>query len=118
MLVQIRTSFGSEKGIREKGPGVSEKDGLSDQVAVEHLFGLLLEEGDQVVTVLGLLETTKGHLGAGNVLLGVLEVIELCCISLSCSVRFAFPWRERTREPSSQVTPFCLLASVYEKPST
>jgi hypothetical protein len=41
------------------------------------LFGLLLEEGDQVVTVLGLLETAKGHLGAGNVLLGVLEVVKL-----------------------------------------
>ena len=40
------------------------------------LFGLLLEEGDQVVAVLRLLETTEGHLGAGNVLLGVLEVLE------------------------------------------
>jgi hypothetical protein len=46
------------------------------QVAIR-LFGLLLEEGDQVVTVLGLLETAKGHLGAGNVLLGVLEVVKL-----------------------------------------
>ena len=42
-----------------------------------HLFGLLLEEGDQVVAVLGLLETTEGHLCAGNVLLGILEVLEL-----------------------------------------
>lgn len=33
---------------------------------------------DQVVAVLGLLETTKGHLGAGDVLLWVLEVLELC----------------------------------------
>jgi hypothetical protein len=41
------------------------------------LFGLVLEEGDQVVAVLGLLETTEGHLGAGNVLLGVLEVLKL-----------------------------------------
>jgi len=40
------------------------------------LFGLLSEEGDQVVTVLGLLETTESHLGSGNVLLGVLEVLE------------------------------------------
>ncbi|KAJ8108715.1 hypothetical protein OPT61_g7974 [Boeremia exigua] len=40
------------------------------------LFGLLGEEGDEVVAVLGLLETTKGHLGAGDVLLGVLEVLE------------------------------------------
>ena len=28
------------------------------------------------VAVLGLLEATEGHLGAGDVLLGVLEVIE------------------------------------------
>jgi hypothetical protein len=41
------------------------------------LFGLLREEGDQVVSVLVLLETAKGHLGAGNVLLGVLKVLEL-----------------------------------------
>ena len=41
------------------------------------LFGLLLKEGDEVVTVLGLLETTEGHLGARDVLLGVLEVLEL-----------------------------------------
>ena len=45
------------------------------------LFGLLLEEGDEVVAVLGLLETTEGHLGAGNVLLGVLEVLELGRVS-------------------------------------
>ena len=40
------------------------------------LFGLGLEEGDEVVAVLGLLEATEGHLGAGDVLLGVLEVVE------------------------------------------
>jgi hypothetical protein len=40
------------------------------------LFGLLSKEGDQVVTVLGLLKTTESHLGSGNVLLGVLEVLE------------------------------------------
>lgn len=40
------------------------------------LFGLLVEEGDEVVAVLGLLETTEGHLGAGDVLLGVLKVLE------------------------------------------
>lgn len=42
-----------------------------------YLLGLLLEVRDQVVTVLGLLETAKGHLGAGDVLFGVLEVLEL-----------------------------------------
>jgi hypothetical protein len=57
---------------------VSERWGESVEVA-KRLFGLLLEEGDQVVTVLGLLETTEGHLGTGNVLLGVLEVLELSC---------------------------------------
>lgn len=41
------------------------------------LSGSLLEVGDEVVSVLGLLETAKGHLGARNVLLGVLEVLEL-----------------------------------------
>lgn len=50
---------------------------LNVQLVMDRLFGLLLEEGDQVISVLGLLETTKGHLGTGNVLLGVLEVLEL-----------------------------------------
>jgi len=48
----------------------------------KRLFGLLLEEGDKIVAVLGLLETAEGHLGTGNVLLGVLEVLELCQISM------------------------------------
>jgi hypothetical protein len=43
------------------------------------LFGLLLEEGDKVVAVLWLLETAESHLGAGDVFLGVLEVLELRC---------------------------------------
>lgn len=47
-----------------------------------YLFGLGLEEGDQVVPVLWLLETAKSHLGAWNILLGILEVVELVfCIS-------------------------------------
>lgn len=32
--------------------------------------------GDEVVPVLGLLETSKGHLGTRNVLLGVFKVLE------------------------------------------
>ena len=36
-----------------------------------HLFGLFAEESDQVVAVLGLLKTTEGHFGAGNILFGV-----------------------------------------------
>jgi len=50
------------RGLREKGRFDRDED---------RLFGLLLEEGNEVVSVLGLLEATKGHLGAGNVLLGV-----------------------------------------------
>ena len=45
------------------------------------LCGLVLEVGDEIVAVLGLLQATEGHLGAGNVLLGVLEVLKLGCIS-------------------------------------
>lgn len=58
------------------------------------LAGLLLEPGDEVVSILreckevrpfcpgaqtylALLQTTESHLGAGNVLLGVLKVVEL-----------------------------------------
>lgn len=76
------------------------------------LFGLLLEEGDEVVAVLVLLETTEGHLGAGNVLLGVLEVLELGCVSLDKGRTRS--GASPTRVFSSHVMPFCLLASVYE----
>lgn len=72
----------SEEGLVERdyrrvmtGP-VGSGDEESVQRGMERLFGLVLEEGDEVVAVLGLLETTKGHLGTGNVLLGVLEVLE------------------------------------------
>lgn len=40
------------------------------------LCGLLLEVGDEVVAVLILLEATEGHLGARDVLFGVLKVCE------------------------------------------
>jgi hypothetical protein len=63
-------------GDAEKGHVVAERWRESAE-EVMRLFGLVLEEGDQVVAVLGLLETTEGHLGAGNVLLGVLEVLKL-----------------------------------------
>jgi hypothetical protein len=43
---------------------------------VKPLSGALLEVGDEVVPLLALLETTEGHLGAGDELLGVLEVLE------------------------------------------
>jgi len=40
------------------------------------LFRGLLEVADQVVAVIGLLQPSESHLGTGNVLLGVLEVLE------------------------------------------
>ena len=43
----------------------------------KHLARLILKIGDEVVAVLGLLQATEGHLGTGDVLLGVLEVLEL-----------------------------------------
>ena len=41
------------------------------------LLRLVAQESDQVVPVLGLLQTAESHLGAWNVLLGVFEVLEL-----------------------------------------
>jgi hypothetical protein len=40
------------------------------------LFGRVLEVGNEVVAVLGLLQATERHLGTGDVLLRVLEVLE------------------------------------------
>jgi len=47
---------------------------ISRKSRFERLLGLLLEESDEIVAILGLLETTEGHLGAWDVLLWVLEV--------------------------------------------
>jgi hypothetical protein len=85
MLVQSKEILG-RRGIREGSWRVGEM--VDVNVVMRRLFGLLLKESDQVVTVLGLLETTKGHLGARNVLLGVLEVLELCCVSIDYPVAF------------------------------
>ena len=38
----------------------------------QRLFGLLAQEGDEVISVLGLLQAAEGHLCARNVLLWVL----------------------------------------------
>jgi hypothetical protein len=46
-------------------------------VVVVHLTSGLLQEGNEVVAVGRLLQATESHLGARNVLLGVLEVLEL-----------------------------------------
>ena len=75
------------------------------------LAGLLLEPGDEVVSILreckevrpfcpgaqtylALLQTTESHLGAGNVLLGVLEVLKLVAVS-ACPLfgSFAAPYQ-------------------------
>jgi len=37
-------------------------------------FGRFFQVGDQIVPVLGFLQTAKGHLGSGNVLLWVLQI--------------------------------------------
>ena len=54
---------------------------LHEGVGMSRLLGLVAEVGDDVVAILGLLQTTEGHLGSGNVLLGVLEVLELQRVS-------------------------------------
>lgn len=46
------------------------------KVGSRYLFGVLLEESDQIVAILALLETTESHLGSRDVLLGVFEVGE------------------------------------------
>lgn len=76
---------------------------------------------DQVVPVLLLLQTTESHLGSGDVLLGVLKVLELHSNPISKLPRLGISEHDGiklTRESSFQTTPFCLLASVYWKPST
>lgn len=49
---------------------------------MNHLLGFFSQPGDQVVPVLALLQATESHLGAWNVFLGVLEVVELSRVSL------------------------------------
>lgn len=51
-----------------------EQASTSDTLWPTH--GVLLQPGDKVVAVLGLLETSKRHLGSRDVLFGVLEVFE------------------------------------------
>ena len=51
--------------------------GASRECGGGRLLCLLAEEGDQIVPVLALLQATKCHLGAGDVLLRVLKVLEL-----------------------------------------
>ena len=67
----------------------------------------LLEVGDKVVPVLGLLETSERHLGSRNVLLRVLKVLEEGLVVLNVS----------SPEPKvagrlTHVTPLLTLAAV------
>ena len=84
MMVQSeRKAFGTRE--IEDHVGGESKENMRTR---RRLLGLVLEEGDEVVSVLGLLETTEGHLGTGDVLLGVLEVLELG--QVSCELPGAF----------------------------
>lgn len=71
---------------------------------------------DQIVPVLLLLETAERHLGAGDVLLGVLEIVELGRAGQRSVGSGYSPSLRRglllTRVFSSQTMPFCLFASV------
>ena len=42
-----------------------------------HTIGTRLEERDEIISILALLEPSKRHLGAWDILLGVLEIFEL-----------------------------------------
>jgi hypothetical protein len=44
---------------------------------LKRLLGSALQVGDKVVSLLRLLHSGEGHLGSGNVLFGILEVVEL-----------------------------------------
>lgn len=65
---------------------------------------------DQIVAILLLLESTEGHLGAWDVLLWVLEVLELVVCQCLIPRMAVCIWL--TRVSLFQVIAFCLLASV------
>lgn len=44
------------------------------------LLGSRLQVSDQITTLIGLLQTGEDHLGAGDVLLGVLQIFEECVL--------------------------------------
>jgi len=64
---------------------------------IPRLLGSLLEVGDEVIPVLGLLQASERHLGTRDVLFRVLEILEECFLSpshafinISSSVREIF----------------------------
>lgn len=71
------------------------------------LLGLCCKVGNEIVPVLGLLQTTKSHLGAWDVLLWVLEILELILVSNAHQSRLA----DLTRVSLFHSMPFCLFAS-------
>jgi hypothetical protein len=64
---------------------------------------------DEIVSIFGLLQPTKCHLGTRNVLLRILEVLELSWAFSQARCKRAV---SLTRVLSSQVIPFPLFASV------
>jgi hypothetical protein len=56
---------------------------------------------DQIIPVLALLETTEGHLGTRDVLLGVFKVLKLRQVSMPSS----------DRDLSPMLLPVCLLST-------
>lgn len=79
-------------------------------MAFQYLCSLLLEESNQIIAVLGLLETAKCHLGARNVFLWVLEIFKL--MHMLVQERYDISILVLTKVPSSHVTALFLFASL------
>lgn len=93
------------------------------------LSASILKVGNKVVSVLRLLKTTEGHLGTGNVLLGVLKVLEhgllvpqdtLLLVGLSVSVTSSLTREsaENTVEVRTDLVGTTSLGSVALKTSS
>ena len=78
----------------------------------------LLHVGDEVVPVIVLLETSEGHLRAGDVLgAGIRMKPHAALMTWRDPHTFLGFSRYSNRVVSSQVIPLLTLAAVYEKPS-
>lgn len=73
---------------------------------------------DQVVPVLGLLQTPERHLGTRNILLGVLQILILSQQLETKGNQGPIFMDGRTKVSSAHLMPLALFASVYVKPST
>lgn len=87
-------------------------------VALDIRIGRVLSVRDQVIPILGLLQSTERHLGTRNVFLGVLEVFELHNPSATARRSSVLRVLLRTKVSSFHSIALFLFASVYEKPST